>query len=124
MEPNKSLALHTRQKRERTPNLDNAHDSPDSKRQAGDMSGIVRAPVEFPWKECEDLEDVERLKIKEQAVVQAERYCERIRAVLEPVLSTANDRTESIMLGLNIVKQWCAEYGKSPEIVFCIVSIG
>ena len=113
MEPDESWTLNAAVKHERSSSLDDVHDDPSSKRQADGVSGVVRDPVEFLWKECEDLDDVERLKIKEKAVIQAEKYCQRIRAVLDPIVSATNDRTEAIMMGLRIVEHWCTEHGKS-----------
>ena len=106
------MAAHTPVKRERSPSLDQILDAPSPKRQAGDVSGVVRASIEFPWRTCENLSDVERLKIKEKAVIEAEKYCEQVRTVLESVLKSPHDSTESIMMGRRIVKHWCDEHGK------------
>ncbi|XEV04322.1 hypothetical protein FSHL1_009609 [Fusarium sambucinum] len=100
---------NTFMKRERSP--DSAW-TPSPKRHADETTSTVAAPVKFPWRECEELGDVERLKIKEQAVIQAEEYCGKIRTVLESVLNMSHDTPEGIMMGLRIVKHWCTEYGK------------
>jgi hypothetical protein len=111
MEFNNSLDSHTLVKRERSPGLEQVPDAPSPKRQADETSGVACAPFEFPWRTCDELGDVERLKIKEQAVILAEKYCDRIRTVLGAVLSTPKDSPEAIMMGLRIVNHWCAEHG-------------
>ncbi|KAJ4009644.1 hypothetical protein NW752_009231 [Fusarium irregulare] len=104
------MVAHTPVKRERSPSLDQILDAPSPKRQVGDVSGVVRTSVEFPWRTCETLSDVERLKIKEKAVIEAEKYCEQVRTVLGSVLKIPHDSTESIMMGRRIVKHWCDEH--------------
>ncbi|KAL3600183.1 hypothetical protein FPOAC2_04414 [Fusarium poae] len=97
-------------KRERSPDPWETPEVPSPKRHADETTSTAATPVKFPWRECEELGDVERLKIKEKAVIQAEEYCEQIRTVLEPVLNIRHDTPESIMMGLGIVKHWCAEH--------------
>lgn len=116
MERNDSIELHAPVKRERSPSIDQVPDAPSPKRQADETSGVACAPVEFPWRTCEKLGDVERLKIKEEAVISAETYCERIRAVLGSVLNTSRNSPEAIMMGLRIVQHWCAEHGRCKSI--------
>ncbi|CAF3487534.1 unnamed protein product [Fusarium graminearum] len=112
MEPEGTVALPTLVKRERSPDLEQVPEASSPKRRADATTGVVCAPVEFPWRVCQDLGDVDRLKTKEKAVMQAENYCELIRKALDPVLNIPRDTPEAVMMGLRIVKHWCAEYGK------------
>ncbi|KAF5237220.1 hypothetical protein FAUST_6131 [Fusarium austroamericanum] len=112
MEPEGTVALPTLVKRERSPDLEQVPEASSPKRRADATTGVVCAPVEFPWRVCQDLGDVDRLKIKEKAVMQAENYCELIRNALDPVLNIPRDTPEAVMMGLRIVKHWCDEYGK------------
>ncbi|KAL5620863.1 hypothetical protein FOBRF1_004109 [Fusarium oxysporum] len=73
-------------KRERSPSPGPEADIRDIKRQADETSAVIPTPEEFPWRTCQNLSDVERLKIKEKAVKQAEVDCEKIRMVLEAAL--------------------------------------
>ncbi|RGP63852.1 GTPase slip-gc [Fusarium longipes] len=97
-------------KRERSPDLDHESDAPNPKRQANGTAGVARAPLQFPWRTCDDLEDAERLKIKEEAVFQAETYCDQIRAALGSVSTIPRDSPEATMMGRRNVKLWCEQY--------------
>ncbi|QPC58119.1 hypothetical protein HYE67_000350 [Fusarium culmorum] len=112
MEPEGTVALPTLVKRERSPDLEQVPEASSPKRCADATTGVVCAPVEFPWRVCQDLGDVDRLKIKEKAVMQAETHCERIRKALDSVLNIKHDTPEAVMMGLRIVKHWCIEHGK------------
>ncbi|KAF0637775.1 hypothetical protein FPSE5266_09531 [Fusarium pseudograminearum] len=109
MEHDVVAVAHTFVKRELSPDPGQIPEAPSPKRHADETTGTVTAPVQFPWRECEELEDAERLKVKEKAVIQAEEYCERIRTVLDSVLNIRQDTPEAIMMGLRIVKHWCAD---------------
>ncbi|OBS23368.1 hypothetical protein FPOA_03917 [Fusarium poae] len=110
MEPDAALALPMLMKRERSPDLGQVPEASSPKRHANDTTGISCAPVEFPWRVCHNLVDVERLKIKEKAVKQAETHCEQIRNVLDCILGIPQNTPEAVMMGQRIVKHWCAEY--------------
>ncbi|KAM0446261.1 hypothetical protein ACHAQK_001178 [Fusarium lateritium] len=103
-----------RVKLERPASAEPESDSPEIKRQANDASSVVRTSIEFPWRTCQDLEDVQRLKIKEKAVKQAEEVCEKLYSVLEPVIRTAatekTNEKEVIIMGHDIIKQWLRKY--------------
>lgn len=113
MEGDGAPAPSTPVKRERSPSPELDLDTPGSKRQSDETSGVIRAPVVFPWRTCQSLGYVERLKIKERAVKRAEDYCQRVRAALMPVLQDiAPNSPEAIMMGQRIIKQWCQVHGK------------
>ncbi|KAM0243175.1 hypothetical protein ACHAPO_000013 [Fusarium lateritium] len=97
-------------KRERSPDLQQVHETPNAKRHASDATGVVPAPANFPWRVCGASEDKERLKIKEKAVIQAEEYCRQIRTALGPALCASPDSPEAVMMGLKIVNDWCVKH--------------
>ncbi|KAM0351869.1 hypothetical protein ACHAPU_002382 [Fusarium lateritium] len=100
-------------KHQRSPSPGLDPDTQESKRQADHISGVIRPPVAFPWRTCKDLDlgYVERLKIKERAVERAEEYCQKIRAVLTPVLDEIEPNSpDAIMMGQRIIKQWFTEH--------------
>ncbi|KAF5586418.1 gtpase slip-gc [Fusarium pseudocircinatum] len=100
-------------KRERTPSPEPEAEVRDVKRQAEATSAVVRTPPEFPWRTCQQLSDVERLKIKEKAVRQAELDCQKIRNILEIALfrmGKGADTKDAIMMGRNIIKEWVEEH--------------
>jgi hypothetical protein len=102
-------------KRERSTSPVPVEENRDIKRQAQPSSAVVRAPPEFPWRTCQKLSAVERLKIKEKAVAQAQVDCEKIRNVLEMALyrlSKDPDTKDAVMMGQNIIMEWLKEYGK------------
>ncbi|KAF5536093.1 gtpase slip-gc [Fusarium phyllophilum] len=104
-------------KRERSPSPVPVEENRDIKRQAEATSAVVRAPPEFPWRTCQKLSAVERLKIKEKAVAQAQVDCEKIRNVLEMALyrlSKDPDTKDAVMMGQNIIMEWLKEH----EIVY------
>ncbi|RBR23210.1 uncharacterized protein FIESC28_03952 [Fusarium coffeatum] len=102
-------------KREASPGFDAGTDSAISKRQCDEASGIVHPQIQFPWQTCRDLDDVERLKIKEKAVRQARKNCLRISRLLKGTMEQLKQRQDakySVMMGENIIKQWCNDYGE------------
>ncbi|KAF5571882.1 GTPase SLIP-GC [Fusarium pseudoanthophilum] len=104
-------ALLVSPKRERSPEPGIGQEAPNDKRQAGQSSGVIRAPVFFPWRTCHDRDDVERLKIKEKAVNDAEEYCSKIRDVLNYFLKTTKlDDMDAIVMGQKIIEQWFSEH--------------
>ncbi|WZH49307.1 Dynamin_N domain-containing protein [Fusarium acuminatum] len=108
MEGEGAQAPSTPVKRERSPSPELDLNTPGNKRQSDEASGVVRAPVVFPWRTCQSLGYAERLKIKERAVERAEDYCQKVRAVLMPVLQDiAPNSPDAIMMGQRIIKQWC-----------------
>jgi hypothetical protein len=114
MEGEGAQAPSTPVKRERSPSPELDLNTPGNKRQSDEASGVVRAPVVFPWRTCQSLGYAERLKIKERAVERAEDYCQKVRAVLMPVLQDiAPNSPDAIMMGQRIIKQWCQLHGKS-----------
>ncbi|KAH7478006.1 hypothetical protein IWW34DRAFT_901585 [Fusarium oxysporum f. sp. albedinis] len=85
----------------------------DVKRQAEATSAVIRTPPEFPWRTCQQLSDVERLKIKEKAVRQAELDCQKIRNILEIALyrmGKGADTKDAVMMGRNIIREWLKEH--------------
>ncbi|KAF5611203.1 GTPase SLIP-GC [Fusarium subglutinans] len=113
MEPTSAQALPARIKRERSPEPEVPPEVTANKRQAGETSAVARAPVLFRWRTCQELDDVERLKIKEKAVKLADEHCGRIRAVLEHFLSTSKlDHIDVIVMGQQIIEEWLKEYGR------------
>lgn len=105
----------TSMKRERSPSPVPEGEIRDIKRQAEASSAVVRAPPEFPWRTCQKLSAVERLKIKEKAVAQAQADCEKIRNVLEMALyrlSKDPDTKDAVMMGQNIIMEWLKEHGE------------
>ncbi|RGP59817.1 GTPase slip-gc [Fusarium sporotrichioides] len=97
-------------KRERSPGLEDVPENPSPKRRADKTTGIVCVSTNFPWRECGETEDEERLKIKEKAVVRAETYCERIRTLLDSALNIPHDTPEAVMMGVRMMKHWCADH--------------
>ncbi|KAF5702645.1 gtpase slip-gc [Fusarium mundagurra] len=100
-------------KRERSPSPEPEEDIRDIKRQADETSAVIPAPEEFPWRTCQNLSDVERLKIKEKAAMQAQVDCEKVRMVLEAALCRLEqdpDTKSAVMLGQNIIKDWLDEH--------------
>ncbi|KAL4724222.1 hypothetical protein ACLX1H_008835 [Fusarium chlamydosporum] len=96
-------------KRERSPSPDTSLDQINIKRQVGETPGVVHASVEFPWRVCQKLDDVQRLKIKEKAVGQAKENCKKIRALLEPALAAVEeypDSKQAVIMGRKMIKQW------------------
>ncbi|QPC69511.1 hypothetical protein HYE68_000263 [Fusarium pseudograminearum] len=104
MVPTDALAALIPVKRERSTDLEQAHEALSTKRHANDTIGVVLSPYRFPWRRCKKSGDANRLKIKEKAVVQAEEYCSKIRTALESVLRTPTDSPEAIMMGVRIVE--------------------
>lgn len=106
-------------KLERPASAEPESDSREIKRHVGDTSSVVRTPLAFPWRTCQDLEDVQRLKIKEKAVKQAEEFCKKIDLVLDPVISEAaakkTNKREAIIMGHKIIKQWLEDYGRTTH---------
>ncbi|CEI60412.1 hypothetical protein FVEN_g6553 [Fusarium venenatum] len=105
-------------KRERSPSSERTPDVPSVKRQADETTGVARAPVKFPWRECQDLDDVKRLKIKEKAVKQAKENCNKIRALLEPAIATVDanpDSTDAVIIGRKIIQQWLDQDNTTHE---------
>jgi hypothetical protein len=91
----------------------------DVKRQAEATSAVIRTPPEFPWRTCQQLSDVERLKIKEKAVRQAELDCQKIRNILEIALyrmGKGADTKDAVMMGRNIIREWLKEHSKPFEL--------
>jgi len=115
MEESDSTATAVQVKHERPPTPDHIIDEPRAKRQTTETSGAVHTPVIFPWRECQELADVHRLKIKEKAVKNARENCEKIRALLEPALAATEenpDSKQSVIMGGKIIKQWLDQDGK------------
>ncbi|KAF5254162.1 hypothetical protein FANTH_1044 [Fusarium anthophilum] len=100
-------------KRERSPSAEPEEDIRDLKRKADETSAVIPTPEEFPWRTCQNLSDVERLKIKEKAVMQAQVDCEKVRMVLEAALCRLEqdpDTKGAVMMGQNIIKDWLNEH--------------
>ncbi|CZR42561.1 uncharacterized protein FPRO_09864 [Fusarium proliferatum ET1] len=113
MEPVSAQALPSRLKRELSPEPGIPPEVSPSKRQASKTSTVARSPVMFCWRTCQELNDVERLKIKEKAVKLADEHCGQIRGVLEHFLSTSNlDAMDAVIMGQQIIEQWLKEYGR------------
>ncbi|GKT97975.1 gtpase slip-gc [Fusarium langsethiae] len=96
-------------KRERSPSSEHTLEAPRAKRQADEQTGVTRTPVKFPWRECQELDDVQRLKIKEKAVKQAKENCNKIRALLVPALAAVDEDPDSknaVIIGRKIIQQW------------------
>jgi hypothetical protein len=86
-----------------------------AKRQANETSGVAQTSVVFPWRECQELGNVQRIKIKEKAVKDARENCKKIRALLEPALAVVEqnpDSKQSVIMGGKIIKQWLDQDGK------------
>lgn len=114
MEADNSTPSPVHVKLERPASAEPESGSREIKRHVGDTSSVVRTPLAFPWKTCHDLEDVQRLKIKEKAVKQAEEFCKKIGLVLYPVINEAaakkTDKREAIIMGHKIIKHWLRDY--------------
>ncbi|KLP11491.1 Uncharacterized protein Y057_10054 [Fusarium fujikuroi] len=100
-------------KRERSPSPEPEEEIHDIKRKADETSAVIPTPEEFPWRTCQNLSDVERLKIKEKAVTQAQVDCEKVRMVLEAALCRLEqdpDTKSAVMMGQNIIRDWLNEH--------------
>ncbi|KAF9771618.1 hypothetical protein IL306_010737 [Fusarium sp. DS 682] len=105
--------MHITPKRERSSEPEIKLEDYSNKRQTGQSSTVIRAPVVFPWRTCHDRGDVVRLKIKEKAVKHAEEHCSRIREDLEHFLNTTvMDNMDSIVMGQNIIEHWFSEHDR------------
>lgn len=115
MEESDGTATAVQVKRERPSTPDHLVDEPVTKHQANETSKVAHTPVIFPWRECQKLSDVQRLKIKEKAVKDARENCQKIRALLEPALAVVEqnpDSKQSVIMGGKIIKQWLDQDGK------------
>ncbi|KAF4338652.1 GTPase SLIP-GC [Fusarium beomiforme] len=105
--------MHISPKRERSPDPEDVPEWHGNKRQAGEESAVIRAPVVFPWRTCQDRSDVERLKIKEKAVKHAEELCSKIREILKNFLKTTPmDNMDAIIMGQKIIEHWFSEHDR------------
>ncbi|KAG6998909.1 Nuclear GTPase SLIP-GC [Fusarium oxysporum f. sp. conglutinans] len=82
------------------------------KRQATESHTVQPTPAKFLWATCQDMNESERLHIKEIAVEQAEDHCLRIQRVLESALGkTKGDAssTGSLAIERKMFNQWLEE---------------
>ncbi|KAJ4254472.1 hypothetical protein NW762_010071 [Fusarium torreyae] len=96
-------------KRELPPDL-----SPDSdaKRQAIEYHGVSSEPPKFPWTTCDNKGELERLRIKEDAVKIAEENCTKVRKALESTIRQIRKgaRYSSGAIGQAMIQQWLEEH--------------
>ncbi|KAF5965973.1 hypothetical protein FBULB1_11949 [Fusarium bulbicola] len=113
MEADDAGSLPLRPKHPRAPEERGIDTESPSKRQASKVSAVARAPVVFPWRTCQDEDDVERLKMKEKAVQRAEEECKRVRGILDHFLKTTElDTMDAIIMGKKIIEHWMQEHDR------------
>ncbi|KAF5684906.1 GTPase SLIP-GC [Fusarium denticulatum] len=77
------------------------------KRQATEASRVGTQTSSFPWKTCDNVEGVERLRIKEYAVKVAQKHCARLKKELS--FSIFEGHADAVVLGQRMLEQWMKE---------------
>ncbi|KAM0557015.1 hypothetical protein ACHAPJ_005695 [Fusarium lateritium] len=84
----------------------------DAKRQASEYHGVASEPPKFPWTTCDNKRELERLRIKEDAVKIAEENCTKVRKALESTIRQIQKgpRNSSGPIGQAMIQQWLEEH--------------
>ncbi|KAJ4066338.1 hypothetical protein NW756_009841 [Fusarium oxysporum] len=99
-------------KRELPPEASPISDIAPAKRQTTESRAVQPTPVKFPWATCQDMNEFERLHIKEIAVEQAEVHCLKIQRVLEAALGINKgdaSPTGALAIERKMFNQWLEE---------------
>ncbi|RBQ72517.1 hypothetical protein FVER14953_01798 [Fusarium verticillioides] len=86
------------------------------KRQAGEGNAVALVPRVFPWITCETLDDVERMKIKEDALKIAQDGSAEVRKTLESTLRQLQQESgNAVMAGQPLIERWLKEHAALRE---------
>ncbi|KAF4945902.1 hypothetical protein FSARC_14330 [Fusarium sarcochroum] len=113
MDSDLSCPFQKRVKRELPPDLPPNPDAVSPKRQAGEHHGVASEPPKFPWTTCDNKGELERLKIKEDAVKIAEENCTKVRKALESTIRKIQKdarSNNSAAIGQAMIQQWLEEH--------------
>ncbi|EWG38616.1 hypothetical protein FVEG_01798 [Fusarium verticillioides 7600] len=94
-------------KRELPPDSSLPEENVPVKRQATEASRVGVQTSSFPWKTCNNAEDVERLRIKEYAVKVAQKHCAKLKKELS--FSIFEGQADTVILGQRMLEQWIKE---------------
>lgn len=112
-----SIADLARMKRELDSEAESEVEQTQPKRQAGEGNAVAPAPLVFPWTTCETLDDVERMKIKEDALKIAEDGSAEVRKTLESALRQLQQESgNAVMAGQPLIKRWLKEHGEYLQV--------
>ncbi|KAF5685386.1 GTPase SLIP-GC [Fusarium circinatum] len=94
-------------KREPPPGSPLAEEDVPAKRQATETSRVGTQTISFPWKTCDNVKDVDRLRIKEYAVKVAQKHCAKLKKELS--FSIFEGQADAVVLGQRMLEQWIKE---------------
>ncbi|EXK99413.1 hypothetical protein FOQG_01942 [Fusarium oxysporum f. sp. raphani 54005] len=111
-----SIADLARMKRELDSEVEPEAEQVQSKRKAGEGNAVAPAPLVFPWTTCEAFDDVERMKIKEDALKIAEDGTAKVRKTLESTLRQLQQGSgNAVMAGQPLIERWLKEHAALGE---------
>ncbi|SCN76311.1 uncharacterized protein FFB20_05234 [Fusarium fujikuroi] len=111
-----SIADLARMKHELDSEAESEVEQTQPKRQAGEGNAVAPAPLVFPWTTCEALDDVERMKIKEDALKIAEDGSAKVRKTLEFTLRQLQQESgNTVMAGQPLIERWLKEHSALRE---------